>query len=88
MILTLYLRRAVHYLLGIDDIINNVDNLRNQNKILATHVLDHQNTIALLAVTHARNLRDILAIIDELSGKRKESYLKVKRQKDDDDIVN
>ncbi len=88
MILVSYLKRAVHYLLGIDDIISNVDNLRNQNKLLAAHVLDHQNTIALLAVTHARNLKDILAIIDELSGKHKDAYLKIKRQKDDDDIVN
>ena len=88
MTIVTYLKQAVHRFLGIDVIIKNVEDLRNQNIVLATHVLDHQNTIGILAVTHARNLRELLAIIDELSGKRKDAHLSIKRQKDDDDMVN
>lgn len=88
MIIFTYLKKLLQDLLGINDIAKNVEDLRAQNVILATHILDHQKTIALLAVTHARNLKDILSIVDELSGKRKETHLKIKRQKDDDDVVN
>ena len=88
MIILTYLKKFLQNLLGISDIVKNVEDLQKQNVILATHVLDHQKTIALLAVTHARNLKDILAMVDELSGKRKEAHLKIKRQKDDDGVVN
>lgn len=88
MIIIDYLRGVFQRLLGVDVLMKNIEDLRRQNKLLATHVIDHQKTIGLIAVTHARNLRDLLAIIDELSGKRKDTHLSTNRQKDDDDIVN
>lgn len=76
------------YFLGLDKIQDEIMSLKAQNAILASHVIDHKKTIGLMAINQAQALREILAMIEDISGRNKQKFSVKKHRKEDDDLVN